>query len=197
MNKARKILICSCALIGAVAVAISAFQEPKKEPTPIKPPANDGVVSYVDTEDTPSVPKEQEKVSVWVMGDHLFEANDYTLFESGKWEAKLPDDVRFVLIPHESAVTPEQTTLIQKWISEQKTVLFYGFDVDPASVKEKINLPEMDVVDVKSDMALPYLLYGFGFSEVHQQNMPVFLSSNTNQNLNEKIATFLFKENDY
>lgn len=194
MTKAKLILVSLCGLLGGGILIFSSLQDKPKTDIPAVP-VNDGVVSYVDTDEKPSAPKDQ--ANAWVIDGKEFEKNELTLFETANWDTNLPDKSRFILIPHEKEIDSDQTAIIQQWIKDKKTVLFYGFDVNLEKTKEKIGLEEMEIIDVKSDYALPYLLYGYGYSEVHKQNMPVFLSSNTDQNIDGKIASFLFKESDY
>lgn len=136
-------------------------------------------------------------IDVAIMGVSWENQKNVT-FTTTDWEKALPKDHRFVLIDTKETITQEKQKILQTWLEADKVVLFYGENVQPEEVKEKIGM-EVGVIEVKTSASFdfPYLLYGYGFSMTYEQYLPIFLSSNTVENFEEKIATFLLKNKNF
>lgn len=194
MKKHQKIIASVAAIAGASLITISFFQKEETPSPPENETKNPGEVSFVEENDVVS----GEKISTSIIGNHSFKENDFTDFVSLSWDSKEEIKDRFILVDNKEEITEEKREKLQKWITEKKVVIFYGEDVKPEKVQEKLGM-EIGIINVESTATFdfPYLLYGYGFSTTYQQNIPIFLGSNTNKNMNEKIASFLFKNKDF
>lgn len=198
MKKHQKIIATTSVLIGLSLIGYSFWQSKAEEPTPKKEEANGAEVTYQDHTKEKEVPTESEKLVASIIGAHDLSENSYTKYETIDWKETPSKEHRFVLVSNKESITKDKTEILQKWIGEKKVVVFYGTDVKPEEVKKKLGL-EGDVINVETtaNVAFPYLLYGFGYSDVHQKNIPIFMGSNTDQNLAEKIGSFLYKNESY
>lgn len=156
----------------------------------------DNEAEIVLKEDTKS-DKQEVPMDVAVVGADWKKQENVT-FLTTDWKKPLPKTTRFVLIDVKEPITQEKQKILQTWLEADKVVLFYGENVQPEEVKEKIGM-EVGLIEVKTTASFdfPYLLYGFGFSMTYEQYLPIFLGSNTFENFEEKIATFLLKNKHF
>lgn len=188
--------VCTVLLLGAC--------EEKEQTTPSDELKNDAEIvlnepiNPLEEDTTKETTKQNEEKMVVAFVGEKWENQEQVSFVKGDWNNSLPKDSRFVLIPQEENISKEKQAMLQTWLKDDKVILFYGENVQPEEVKEKLGM-EIGTIEVKSDASFdfPYLLYGYGFSMTYEQYLPIFLGSNTYTGFEEKIANFLIKNKNF
>jgi hypothetical protein len=147
----------------------------------------EGIIDYTDAEDTKEKVDSISSLSLSVIGENSFQETKATI-ETISWE-DTPSH-RFILVPMTENIDEGKQEKMQKWIKENKVVLFYGDKVNPNVVKDRIGL-DFDVFEFKGNVDVTYMLYGYGYSEKEKKKMPLFLGSNSTESYHQKILTFL------
>ena len=188
-------------LTGVLFAGLLVLGACEKEKTPMKNDAeivlNESDVNDVETWMNEEKVTSEETLDVAFIGDQWEKKTALNLLPAA-WDKALPESTRFLLIDHKEAISSEKQKQLEAWIKADIVVLFYGENVQPEEVKEKIGM-EVGVIQVESDASFdfPYLLYGFGFSQTYEQYLPIFLGSNTTKNLEEKITEFLLTNKNF
>lgn len=138
-----------------------------------------------------NVKKETKNADVLIIGkNHPFKKSDVLSFESlslNDAEKEIPKNIRFVLISSDEEVSSD---VLNKWIDEKKVVLFYGNNLSPESIEKKFQKDfDLENILIQSSVEIPYILFGYGFSNDANSNVVWFL--NGNKELQDSIFHFI------
>lgn len=127
----------------------------------------------VDKQPVSEETEEQPVPQVAVLGDGEFHETDQVKLRPVAWGDELPEDLHYVLVSKEEDITPEKKETLQRFVKEGHIVLLAGLDVSFEYAKEFFDYT-IEPFDLGSNLPYNMVLYGYGYSDEHQKNMPLF-----------------------
>lgn len=124
--------------------------------------------------------------------------DDELIVKQGTFTDKVDNDTRFILVPDDINLTIQEKTQLQKWVNEEKVVLFFGTNVQPNKVFSILNVNQTPISPQTDAATLYYKAYGYGYSYQYRADIPIFMMTNLKDaSLTSYLHEFLYENRGF